>query len=988
MSIICSSLFIIEKLAYEKSVKGQVMKIHFENQQLNQISGNQNTSYSEKAEKGKAEVGYQLNLYAKQNEMAAYGKGKTKEDIETEMAARDVELTRKMLTVMSSTMSKDALQKMVTEGHDIVSMNPEETVTIIDHIKAALLKGGSQIEGYNSDMQAAELEEVTGSISYAKKLLSQLNPIDDQTKKYMIQNKIVPTIEGIYQAQNSSGIVNEPSAKGYFANDISGYYAKKADQIQWDHLETQIESTIKEAGYFVDDKSIEEGKWLIEKGLPITADTLNQIHTLNQIQLPLLEEEENQLIFDSLLEGKNPLQKDISEKRTIYERAKECQEIIEHTTEEALSYFISEKQTITINGLKEAAIKNVKASEDVSNKELVHAKRILAETQLFMTTKANLKLLESGYAIETAPLEGLVEALREAEESILRETWQEEDVDVCRKKQTLYENTIQIAKEIPSYPIEMLGKFVQSKDAISFSLNSIEREGKETLQHYEKAQKTYETYMTAPRKDLGDNILKAFKNIDTILEELSVEATELNRRAVKILGYNEMEITKESIKKVAEKDLDLQRLIHNMKPAKVLQAIRDHVNPLEMTIDELNEYFISQDSSISHKIEKIEKFLFRLEKNNEITPEEKESCIGIYRLLYQLENTDHKALGDTIKNGKDISFENLISSMRSMAKRGMDYTVDDSFLGVEARFLTPSITDQIQMAFREQMENPQYIKALLNAMEQKTLEYTEKEKEQYVQETQQDAEKLIQVDSQVLNILTQQDLPISVDYLVAANQYMNQPPEWLRKLSNNVISQKIEELLEDWENGEDSQSSYINFTNELEKECQKKVLLAEKYLDIRALKSGIKQLSVMTKKAANREYELPMILGGECTTLHIKLEQRNNDASQVKIAFENSKYGKVAAFFKTGIQNTGYMMCSQKTDNNMNKELNMLENTISGNIDFFVNPQLDLVKFINDEIEINKSVQYSDINKETGNNYSNKQLLSMAVSFIRIFQED
>ncbi len=41
--------------------------------------------------------------------------------------------------------------------------------------------------------------------------------------------------------------------------------------------------------------------------------------------------------------------------------------------------------------------------------------------------------------------------------------------------------------------------------------------------------------MTAPRKDMGDSIQKAFRNVDDILEDLGLETNDSNRRAVRIL---------------------------------------------------------------------------------------------------------------------------------------------------------------------------------------------------------------------------------------------------------------------------------------------------------------------------------------------------------------------------------------------------------------------------------------------------------------------
>ena len=63
-----------------------------------------------------------------------------------------------------------------------------------------------------------------------------------------------------------------------------------------------------------------------------------------------------------------------------------------------------------------------------------------------------------------------------------------------------------------------------------------------------------ESLMTEPRKDLGDKISKAFRNIDDILSDLGLETNEENRRAVRILGYNRMQINNDNINAIKAAD--------------------------------------------------------------------------------------------------------------------------------------------------------------------------------------------------------------------------------------------------------------------------------------------------------------------------------------------------------------------------------------------------------------------------------------------------
>ena len=80
--------------------------------------------------------------------------------------------------------------------------------------------------------------------------------------------------------------------------------------------------------------------------------------------------------------------------------------------------------------------------------------------------------------------------------------------------------------------------------------------------------------MTAPRADLGDSIQKAFRNVDDILNDIGLEATEANQRAVRILGYNQIEITQESVAEMKAADEQVQRVFRNLTPATVTEMIR------------------------------------------------------------------------------------------------------------------------------------------------------------------------------------------------------------------------------------------------------------------------------------------------------------------------------------------------------------------------------------------------------------------------------
>ena len=135
-----------------------------------------------------------------------------------------------------------------------------------------------------------------------------------------------------------------------------------------------------------------------------------------------------------------------------------------------------------------------------------------------------------------------------------------------------------------------------------------------------------------------------------------------------------------------------------MKPGRVLNMIREGINPLSMSLEELGNYFNQQSGEdTSREMESYSRFLYKLEKQKGISQEEKSAYIGIYRLVRQIEKADDAAVGALWQAGAEFTLENLLKAHRSMKRGGMNYTVDDDFGGVEAKKTgRESITSQIE----------------------------------------------------------------------------------------------------------------------------------------------------------------------------------------------------------------------------------------------------------------------------------------------------
>ena len=101
------------------------------------------------------------------------GQGKTAEDVMQDAGQTDVATQKEYMVVMSNVMSDEDFAKLQEEGYQPGSTELETVVTIVDEIKAALVKGGSSIAGYTDDLDVETLTQITGSAAFAEEIVKQ-----------------------------------------------------------------------------------------------------------------------------------------------------------------------------------------------------------------------------------------------------------------------------------------------------------------------------------------------------------------------------------------------------------------------------------------------------------------------------------------------------------------------------------------------------------------------------------------------------------------------------------------------------------------------------------------------------------------------------------------------------------------------------------------------------------------------------------------------
>lgn len=916
------------------------------------------------------------------------------------------------MAVLAETTSPEDYEKMQEDGFSLDDTTSNKIVTVTDKIKAQLAKAGVDISKFGDDLDLEQLAQITGSpelavqianslreadlpladdnfkqIAETVNMADSLSALDDGAVKYLIDNRLEPTVRNIYFAEHSA-------SAGYISaeqQDISSFLP-------------QVKNVIASAGLEVNDDTIATSKWMLENDIPLTKENLTYAQALRQTGLTTGAEDIAALAAEAVSEGKSAQDAVILSGYTWMEQAKDAVDTVENATDEDLAYIAEKGLPLTLDSLREAAANRTSgtaasesqavgtvssasesqpagvvssalesqsagvvssasesqtvgtvaspeaqsedAAQSIANEsytpkgqQLLTARRQLEEIRLAMTVEANYRLLKQGVSIDTEPLVKLVEQLKDQENAYYKNLLISEGVDVNDEQVELFREVDKKVSDMRYVPAYVLGM----KDAEVSTINGVHKAGMELKSSFEKASQQYETLMTAPRTDLGDSIQKAFRNVDDILNDLDMELTDENRRAVRILGYNSIEITQDSVFQMKAADEEVQRVFKNMTPAVVTQMIKRGINPLEMDFTSLNQEAenIKSEESGREDNRRFSEYLWKMEQNHEISEEERSSYIGIYRLIRQVENTDGAAIGALIQQGSPLTMKNLLTAVRSEKRSNkMDYSVDSDFNGVSGISNGSSITDQIEAAYQNnclkdasELLTPERAKVLFdqdsdweNMTPEEFKAALELAKEQadesgidadYAKEQLAQLEQAANADESIYRILDKYDIPNTISNVLAMESMLNQRNQMFRKIfgssmadhngDNQVDADDLEaikqELLEEFGEAVSEPADMAaaqEKLGELAENVMKTMINSDHVtsLDVREMKMLSAQLSVNSILAKEEQYAVPVMVNDELMNVSVKIVRGVDKKGIVDIMMESELRGKIAATFQ------------------------------------------------------------------------------------------
>ncbi|MCQ2506475.1 MAG: DUF6240 domain-containing protein [Lachnospiraceae bacterium] len=752
--------------------------------------------------------------------------------------------------------------------------------------------------------------------------------LTDSEAQYLVTNKLSATVENITLARSNAKLLDARPEKP-LTNET------------WKQLEPSVTKLLFHAGIKNDKAMMETAKTFIRRDIPLTTD--NCVYFAGLKKLKLNEDEILDKIIDAVSIGKQPkdaifttLSKSgvkslVNQVHTLNnddvlfasnKAVSDDGEYYSKNIELSLTDLINAKAHIQSGDLGAEFKRNIQSLNRQGEAEAlnIRTRRQLEEVKARLTFDAGFRLSKQGISVDTEKLTTLVSSLKELEDGMYSSFFKGAGVELSRSSLELLQETTKKVDELKNAPILLVP---ETKDEYKdISLEELHLKGKEleaiaaekTNPVYRKFYETYEGVMTTPSHEFGENKKKAFNNIDSLLRTVGAEVTEENARAARMLSYSNKEINQKSIDEIKEYDEKLTYVLENLHPQVTVRMIRDGINPLSETIDDLREKIdaIKEEEGISAD-EKFSNFLVNLEKNSKISDKERTAYIGIYRALHQIKDNDEIAMGNLMMKNQTMTLANLQKAVKNGLAPRFDTKVDDKF--------GESLLSQSK---REKEENARRVDRMSNGLSENMTDILKKigdkadnknkepfetvdmEKPQ-AEEIKQKTEEIRQLASEADNpskFLSDYKIISTVENIGAANALLHGDMsnyKELKRILNEKKNEELPNLFESLNSKEEMQNAVDEFADKtLELKKQMYASSETDSLDIKALKSIDVGIRFMRRLSKREYYQIPIDTGDDILQMNVTVISGGAEKGKVNLTYDSANLGKVTAKVKAG----------------------------------------------------------------------------------------
>ncbi len=866
------------------------------------------------------------------------------------------------------------------DGFNLNDLSQEEAVSILDKIKIELATYCEDYQITGSSVSTEKIKAVVGSAGLAESIANKMEssgvPATDENineitdalslldgketlseaaKNHLVANGMEPTIENIHMAEATAVRM---AGKNVNTDVVSAQ--------QWQQLKPQVDKLLNEAGIVPQESDYNNAKTFIAMGVPVTQDTLSYKNKLDGLKLDKEQIAEN--IINNMAAGGSAKSAIVIGDNNMVKEVADALNVLENVEYEHVEYAENKQKeagkALTLRSIEEAIDvlgKHGKSSSattagaagaiTVGNTASAQASyKMVLEVRIMLTAKSGMFLERQGVSLMASSIAMLHKQLSALDRDNMMEQIADslsEDINspAVSDAYELVNETRQALQDIKTMPDVTIGAMVGDVQVGSVvSIGAFADKGRDFKGRFSRASQTYQAVGTSKRADMGDSIDKAVNaSTQSLLKDLGLENNQANADAVRILGYNEMEITRESIDQVKELYATLNSLIKHMTPEACIKMIRDGINPMNEDIHTIDKYLKSgKIRSLSNSKEddasKFSTFLYKMDKTGGISPEERKQFIGIYKMMNMFIKDAGVAIGALCKQNADITMENLCMAYNSRKHAGMDVSVNDesdvqtstqeayymNLFESSASKVTPLTLKNVQ---EEKPINDRSVEDFCEALAEK---YDASEEAKYYEEYLDMIRKVAQADKAVLNDIQQAGQDITVNNIETFKMLMESGA--VAKLFGKN-GHKAESIVEKLDSREELEAEYESMKNDSDEELAKFIDddgAAEGTESVQTAGDGTeeaggitydilhsrilenKQINVIAALARKHDYNVPVMTEDGVSMMKLTLVSDSDDKGRISISFESSTWGKTSVEVKVSADTVGvHGMCTK-----------------------------------------------------------------------------
>ncbi len=856
------------------------------------------------------------------------------------------------------------------DGFNLNDMSPEEAVSILDKIKIELATYCEDYEITGSSVSTEKIKAVVGSAGLAESIASKMEAsgvpatedninevadalagledretISEAAKNHLVSNGMEPTIENVGIAESAAG----KSGQG-----ASYHGGETLSDAQWQQLKPQVDKLLGEAGIVPQESDYNNAKTFISKGIPVTQDTLSYKNKLDNLKLDKEQIAEN--IINSMAAGGSAKSALVVGEKNIVKEVAEALNVLDNVEFEHVKYAEAQQnkknKPLTLRSIEEAIDvlgKNAKSAAhqdgvvNVAGTASTHASyKMVLEVRILLTAKSGMFLERQGISVMATSIAKLHRQLKALDqENMMEQIADSLSSDInspeVASAYELVTETRQALQDIKTMPDVTIGAMVGDVQVGSVvSIGAFADKGRGFKDRFRQASQTYQAVGTSKRADMGDSVAKAVSaSTGDILKGIGLENNQANADAVRILGYNEMEITRDSIEQVKELYATLNSLIKHMTPEACIKMIRDGINPMNEDIHAIDKYLKSGkvrslSSSKEDDASKFSTFLYKMDKTGGISPEERQQFIGIYKMMNMFLKDAGVAIGALCKQNADITMGNLCMAYNSRQHAGMDVAVSDesdvktatteayymNLFESKAGLVTPLTLKNVQ---EEKPINDRSVEEFCEALSDN---YDASEEAKYYEEYLEMIRNAAQADKAVLRDIEQAGQDVTVNNIETFKLLMESAG--VAKLFGKN-GRRVENFLEKLDSREELEAEYESMKSESDKELDQ--IMEDRGADTSAVTDGEgityntlrnrilenKQISVIAGLARKHDYNVPVLTEDGVSVMKLTLISDSGDKGRISICFESVSWGKTSLEVKVNQESVSlHGMCAKE----------------------------------------------------------------------------